>query len=128
MKTAFIQAIQLLLSGNSQLQNIIGVTLRMGLTSSIISLLFGMPLGILLGSSEFRGRNILVVINRTLMGLPPVVCGLICYMLFSGVGPLRHLKLLYTVKGMIIAQVILITPLIIGNMESYVSAVAPAIR
>lgn len=128
MKTAFIQAVQLLFSGNEQLHNIIAVTLRMGLTSSVVSLLLGMPFGILLGSYDFRGKRILVVLNRTLMGLPPVVCGLICYMLFCGVGPLRHLKLLYTVKGMIIAQIILITPLVIGNVETYVSSVAPVIR
>lgn len=128
MKTAFLQAVQLLLSGSDQLANIIEVTLRMGISSSLISLLIGTPLGVLLGSFSFPGRRALVIANRTLMGLPPVVCGLICYMLFSGVGPLRHLKLLYTVKGMIIAQVILITPLIIGNMESFVSAVAPPVR
>lgn len=128
MKTAFIQAIQLLFSGNEQLHNIISVTLRMGLCSSVLSLLLGTPLGVLLGSCCFRGRRVLIVMNRTLMGLPPVVCGLICYMLFSGVGPLRHLKLLYTVKGMIIAQVILITPLIIGNVEAYVSSIAPAVQ
>lgn len=127
MKTAFLQAIQLLFSNNKQLWNIIGVTLRMGLSSSILALLIGTPLGMLLGGSRFRGKQILIVLNRTLMGLPPVVCGLICYMLFSGVGPLRHLKLLYTVKGMVIAQVILLTPLIIGNLETHVSSVAPFI-
>lgn len=128
MKTAFLKAIELLLSGNGQLSNIIGVTLRMGLSSSLIALLIGMPLGILLGMSRFRGKNILVVLNRTLMGLPPVVCGLICYMLFSGVGPLRHLRLLYTVKGMIIAQIILLVPLVIGNLEAHIAAVSEPIR
>lgn len=127
MKTAFIQAIQLLFSGNRQLLIILQVTLKMGLSSSVLALLIGTPLGILLGCSRFRGRHILIIINRTLMGLPPVVCGLICYMLFSGVGPLRHLKLLYTVKGMVIAQVILLTPLVIGNLDSHVAAVSPAI-
>lgn len=127
MKTAILQAIELILSGNSQLWNILMVTLKMGFCSSAIALVVGVPLGILLGSSPFRGKNIFVVLNRTLMGLPPVVCGLICYMLFSGVGPLRHLRLLYTVKGMVIAQVILLTPLIIGNLESHVSAIAPNI-
>lgn len=127
MKTAFIQAIQLLFSNNKQLWNIISVTLRMGLSSSVLALVIGTPLGILLGSSRFRGKQVLVVLNRTMMGLPPVVCGLICYMLFSGVGPLRHLKLLYTVNGMIIAQVILLTPLVLGNLESHVSAIAPSI-
>lgn len=127
MKTAFIQALQLLFSNNKNLWDIIFVTLRMGLSSSVIALLLGTPLGLLLGSSRFCGKQVLVVLNRTLMGLPPVVCGLICYMLFSGVGPLRHLKLLYTVKGMIIAQVILLTPLIIGNLEAHISSVSPAI-
>ena len=107
MKTAFLQALALLSSGSGQLSNIIGVTLQMGLSSSLISLLIGMPLGLLLGMARFKWKSVLVVINRTLMGLPPVVCGLICFMLFSGVGPLRHLRLLYTVKGMIIAQIIL---------------------
>lgn len=100
----------------------------MGLCSSIFALLIGTPLGTLLGSSTFRGKSILITLNRTMMSLPPVVCGLICYLFFCGVGPLRHLKLLYTVKGMVIAQIILITPLIIGNVESYVSTIAPGIR
>lgn len=127
MKTAIFQAIQLIFFDNSQLWNIIAVTLKMGLCSSSISLALGVPLGILLGSSSNRAKNIFIVLNRTLMGIPPVVCGLVFYMLFSGVGPLRHLKLLYTVGGMIIAQVALITPLIIGNLESHVSTIAPNI-
>lgn len=128
MKTAFAQAAALLFSGSDQLSNIISVTLRMGLSSSLIALLIGMPLGLLLGASRFRGKTVLVVLNRTLMGLPPVVCGLICYMLFSGVGPLRHLKLLYTVRGMIIAQIILLVPLVIGNLEAHVSSVSEPIK
>ena len=128
MKTACLKALELLLSGNGQLSNIICVTLRMGLSSSLAALLIGMPLGILLGVARFRWRSVLVVLNRTLMGLPPVVCGLICYMLFSGVGPLRHLKLLYTVKGMIIAQIILLVPLVIGNLEAHVASIAEPIR
>ena len=77
---------------------------------------------------RFRGRDALVVVNRTLMGLPPVVCGLLFYMLFSGVGPFRHLKLLFTVPLMILAQVVLITPIVIGSMETYVADIAPALR
>jgi len=128
MRTAFFQAIELVFSGNRQLINIIQVTMRMSLSSSLVALLLGVPLGALLGTISWKGKGILVIINRTLMGLPPVVCGLICYLLFSGVGPLRHLGLLFTVEGMIIAQVILLTPLIIGNMESHVSDISPAIR
>ena len=108
--------------------NIVFVTLRMTVCSSVAALLLGAPLGVLYASARFPGRRALIVINRTLMALPPVVCGLICYMLFSGVGPLRHLKLLYTVPGMIIAQIILLAPLVTGNMETYLSGVVRPIR
>ena len=128
MKTAFVQALALITSGDRQLGIILVTTLRMALSSSVIALLLGAPLGVLLGSYAGRGKRTLVVINRTLMGLPPVVVGLVCYMLFSGVGPLRHLRLLYTVTGMVIAQVILLVPLIAGSLESQVSTVAPDIR
>lgn len=128
MRTALRQAVELVLSGNGQLQNIIGVTLRMSLTSSFAALLLGVPLGVLLAFGTFRGKGALIIANRTLMGMPPVVCGLICYMLFSGVGPLRSIKLMFTVELMILAQVILITPLIVGTMETFASRLAPPIR
>ena len=128
MKTSIIKAIHLILSANPELLNILRVTAQMSLQSSVFALLIGLPIGIWLGSCKFPGRNVLLVANRTLMGMPPVVCGLLFYMLFSGVGPFRHLKLLFTVEIMIMAQVVLITPIVVGNMETYVSGVAPAIR
>ena len=120
MQTALEKALQLILTADKELCNILSVTARMSISSSIIALLIGVPLGIWLGSCRFKGRNILLVLNRTLMGMPPVVCGLLFYMLFSGVGPLRHWKMLFTVKVMILAQVVLISPIVIGNMETYV--------
>ena len=128
MKTALIQALELILSRNGELINILTVTARMSLQSSVLALLIGMPIGIWLGACRFPGRGILMVANRTLMGMPPVVCGLVFYMLFSGVGPFRHMKLLFTVDIMVMAQIVLITPIVVGNMETYVSGVAPAIR
>ena len=128
MRTSLLQAIELILSADAELLNILRVTARMSLQSSVLALLIGMPLGIWLGSCRFPGRNVLLVANRTLMGMPPVVCGLIFYMLFSGVGPFRHLKLLFTVEIMVMAQIVLITPIVIGNMETYVAGVAPAVR
>ena len=128
MQTALMKAIELILNGSRELNNILLVTARMSLSSSLLALLIGVPLGIWLGSCRFRGRGLLLVSFRTLMGLPPVVCGLLFYMLFSGVGPFRHLKLLFTVKIMVMAQVVLITPIVVGNMETYVSGVAPAVR
>lgn len=127
METAFMKAIALLLSADAELMNILRVTAEMSLQSSVIALLLGVPLGILLGNCRFPGRGILLVVNRTLMGLPSVVCGLLFYMLFSGVGPFRHMHLLFTVKIMILAQVVLITPIVIGTMEPYVSGIANTI-
>jgi len=128
MKTALLKAIELILNGSLELNNILSVTARMSLSSSIIALLIGVPIGIWLGSCRFPGRTPLLVSFRTLMGLPPVVCGLLFYMLFSGVGPLRHMKLLFTVTGMIVAQVVLITPIVVCNMETYVSSIAHDVR
>ena len=128
MQSAVAKAIELILSGNAELMNILSVTAKMSLQSSLLALLLGLPIGIWLGSCRFPGRNVLLVANRTLMGMPPVVCGLVFYMLFSGVGPFRHLKLLFTVEIMVMAQIVLITPIVVGNMETYVSGVAPAVR
>ncbi len=128
MNTAFMKAVSLILSRDAELLNILSVTAKMSLQSSILALLLGLPIGIWLGACKFPGRSVLLVANRTLMGMPPVVCGLIFYMLFSGVGPFRHMRLLFTVDIMILAQVVLITPIVVGNMETYVSSVAPAVR
>ena len=128
MKTSVMKAIALILSADAELLDILSVTAEMSIQSSILALLIGLPIGIWLGACRFPGRNVLLVANRTLMGMPPVVCGLLFYMLFSGVGPFRHLRLLFTVKIMIMAQVVLITPIVVGNMETYVAGIAPAVR
>ena len=128
MKTALMQALELILSRDAELINILSVTARMSLQSSVLALLIGLPIGVFLGACRFPGRSILLVTNRTLMGMPPVVCGLLFYMLFSGVGPFRHMKLLFTVEIMVMAQIVLITPIVVGNMETYVAGVAPAVR
>ncbi len=128
MKTSIIKAIELILSLDAELLNILNVTAQMSLQSSVLALLIGLPIGIWLGACKFPGRNVLLVANRTLMGMPPVVCGLVFYMLFSGVGPFRHLRLLFTVDIMIMAQVVLITPIVIGTMESYIAGIAPSVR
>ena len=128
MQTALEKAIALILSADAELLNILSVTARMSIQSSLLALLIGVPLGIWLGACRFPGRGALLVANRTLMGMPPVVCGLVFYMLFSGVGPFRHMKLLFTVDIMVLAQVVLITPIVVGSMETYVSGVAAPVR
>ena len=118
MQTALQKALALILSADAELLNILSVTAQMSLRSSVIALLLGVPIGIWLGTCRFPGRDAALVLNRTFMGMPPVVCGLIFYMLFSGVGPFRHMKLLFTVDIMVLAQIVLITPIVVGNMET----------
>ena len=128
MQSALQKAIALILSADAELLNILSVTARMSLRSSILALVLGVPIGIWLGACKVPGRGGVLVLNRTLMGMPPVVCGLVFYMLFSGVGPLRHMKLLFTVDIMVMAQVVLITPIVVGNMETYVAGISSGIR
>lgn len=128
MGSSIQKAIDLILSADPELLNILSTTGKVCLTSSVLALIIGVPLGILFGAERFPGRRVLLVLNRTLIGMPPVVCGLLFYMLFSGVGPFRHLHLLFTVELMIIAQVVLITPIIVGVMETFVADTAPALR
>lgn len=128
MKTAFAKAIELIFSGSPELGNILATTAEMSLSSSLLALLIGVPVGILYGAVRFPGRTPLIVLNRTLTGLPPVVCGLFFYLLFSGVGPFGKLKLLFTVKLMVLAQVVLITPVVAGSMESFISGIADPVR
>ncbi|MBE6007591.1 MAG: ABC transporter permease subunit [Lachnospiraceae bacterium] len=128
MQTAFMKAISLIMTADASLIDILITTAKTSITSSLIALIIGVPLGILLGAGAFKGRGILVMLNRTLMGMPPVVCGLLFYMLFSGVGPFRHLRLLFTVEVMILAQTVLITPIVAGNMESFVSGISELIK
>ncbi len=128
MQTALQRAVDLILTGDRELVSILLTTARVSLSSSLIALLLGVPLGLWLGSCRFGGRRALVILNRTLMGTPPVVCGLFLYLLFSGAGPLGGMKLLFTVEIMVLAQVLLITPLVVGHLETCAAEVAPAVR
>lgn len=114
------ESFRLLSSMDKELFQILGVTLRMSFFSTSISCILGIPTGIFLGKSRFRGRNLIKKIINTLMGLPPVVAGLLVYFLFTRYGPLGELRLLYTVTVMVIAQVILITPVVIALTSSVI--------
>ncbi len=116
------ETINLLFGSNPELRQIIAVTLKMSLTSTFISVALGIPLGTLIGIYDFRGKRILMRIVHTLMGLPPVVAGLLVFFLLSRSGPLGEFKLLYSVTAMVTAQVILITPIAMGLTASMVSS------
>ena len=110
----FKEALSLILSGDKELFQIIGTTLTMSVFSTSVSALLGIPLGVLIGKNRFPGKSALLRVTNTMMALPPVVAGLIVFMLFRGVGPFGSLHLMFRVPIMVIAQVLLITPVVTG--------------
>jgi tungstate transport system permease protein len=111
---SFTLAGHLVLNADPALAEIVILSLRITASALSISALIGLPLGALLAIARFPGRTALIVLANALMGLPPVVVGLTVYMLLSNAGPLGVLQLLYTPTAMVIAQAILITPIIIA--------------
>ena len=107
---------------------IIGITLRMSLVSTLISSVIGIAFGLLLEKNRFPLRRIVIRICRTLMGMPSVVAGLIIYLLLMRKGPLGSFGLLFTIRAMVIAQVLLICPVVTGMVYTYASRSAAAIR
>lgn len=102
----------LILSGDADLWAVVFLSLKVSLLAVFASAVIGLPLGALLAVGRFRGRQAVIVLVNALMGLPPVVVGLSVYMMLSNSGPLGVLQLLYTPTAMIIAQTILVAPII----------------
>lgn len=93
---------------------IVGLSLRVTLTAVAVAALIGLPLGAALGLARFPGRSAVIVTLNALMGLPPVVAGLAIFLLLSRSGPLGSLGLLFTPTAMIVAQVLLVLPIVIA--------------
>jgi tungstate transport system permease protein len=111
---AFTTALSLILSGDPVLGEIVLLSLMVSLTALVVASAIGLPLGAALALARFPGRSFLVVTFNALMGLPPVVAGLVVYLTLSRSGPLGWLGLLFTPSAMIVAQTILITPIIVS--------------
>ena len=111
---AFKQSFDLVLMLDRDLFEILLLSLKVSLVSLLFSCLIGLPLGTFLAIKNFWFRDNILIIFNTLMGLPPVVVGLIVYLIISRSGPLGWLGILYTPTAMIIAQMILIIPIIVS--------------
>jgi tungstate transport system permease protein len=107
-----VSAWELILNGDATLFAIVRLSLAVSLSAVVLAAMAGMPLGALLALTRFPGRSVLVVVLNALMGLPPVVVGLAVYLLLSRSGPLGAFGILFTPTAMIIAQTILIVPII----------------
>lgn len=109
---AFLLSLQMMLQLDPELLRIIGLSLRVSLTAVLIGSCIGLPLGALLALTRFPGRNACIILLNACMGLPPVVVGLVVYLILSRSGPLGSFGWLFTPAGMVMAQVILITPIV----------------
>ena len=112
LTTSFSTAIELILSGDSGLMEIVLTSIEVSFTAVMVAAIIAIPIGTIIAMKSFPGRGLVVVILNSLMGLPPVVLGLLVYLLLSRAGPLGEMGLLFTVKAMIIAQTLLVFPII----------------
>lgn len=123
-----IQAVQRIAAGDPELLGIIGLSLRVSAVALTLGALLGVPAGVLLGLSRFRGHGLAVALVYTGMGFPPVVIGLFVYLMLSRAGPLGALGWLFTPQAMVVSQTILTAPLIAGFVMSSVMSVEPDLR
>jgi tungstate transport system permease protein len=112
--TAFAEAARLVFAADAALFGIVLLSLEVSLSAVAVAAAVGLPLGAALAISRFPGRQVLLVTLNALMGFPPVVVGLLVYLLLSRAGPLGELGLLFTPTAMIVAQAILVMPIIAG--------------
>jgi tungstate transport system permease protein len=112
--SAFALALQLIGAADPVLVEIVLLSLRVTLTALALAALFGLPLGAALALARFPGRGLVIVLANALMGLPPVVAGLVIYLLLSRSGPLGSLGLLFTPTAMVLAQTVLIRPIVVS--------------
>ena len=111
---AFSTAFKLIIWLDPSLFEIVWLSIKVSISSLLIASIFGLPIGALLAIKSFPGKALIITIFNSMMGMPPVVVGLVVYLAVSKSGPLGWLEILYTPYAMIIAQVILILPIIIA--------------
>lgn len=123
-----LEAFRLIAAGDSEIFQIVGLSLYVSCFSVVFSGCVGIPLGILLGTHNFPGKGIVVRLIYTFMSLPPVIAGLTVFLILMRRGPLGRFQLNYTVTAMIIAQICLVTPIIIGLTYNIVKEKAPVVN
>ncbi len=131
--SALRQAVQLITHADPELLHVALLSLQVSATALLFSTVIGVPLGAWFGLKRFIGRRIVIALLYTGMGFPPVVAGLFVYLLLSRSGPLGALSLpwvpkLFSVGAMVIAQVIISTPLVAGFTMATVMGVDPSLR
>jgi tungstate transport system permease protein len=126
--SGFLQAIHLITTVDHEVLKITILSLEISLASTLLSACIGIPLGTYLFFHDFPGKRALVNIIQTLYALPTVIAGLLLFLIISNQGPLGFLGLLYTPMGMVLAQMILVVPLITGLTFAALMAIDPEMR
>jgi tungstate transport system permease protein len=119
---ALATAVNLLARFDPELMEIVGLSLRVSLSASLIAMAVGAPLGGALAVCRFPGKQAVVVLANALLGLPPVVAGLAIYLLLTRSGPLGFASLLFTPAAMVLAQTVLATPIVIALTHRAITA------
>lgn len=122
-----LKAFQLIFSGDSRVIEVTIRSLYVSGIAAIIATLWGVPIAMLIGLKDFRGKLLVKVIFNTLIGVPTVVLGLLLYLILNNQGPLGLLGLLYTPTAIIIGEALLITPIIVSLATTAIEAVDPEI-
>ncbi len=123
-----LQALRLLWSGDGETARVVMLSLRVSGLALLFSALPGIPLGAFLALNRFYGRRLVITLLYTGMGLPPVVVGLLVYLLLSRSGPLGFMSWLFTPSAMVLAQTVISLPLVTGFTMAAVLGVDPALR
>lgn len=121
----FAEAIRLLGHGDPELWGIVARTLGISGLATVLAMVAGVPAGYALARGRFRGRTALLAAVNTGMGMPPVVIGLVVWLLLTRSGPLGGLELIYTRRAMVIAQFLIATPLVVGFTAASVQSLPP---
>ena len=123
-----LEALRLMITFDPELWGIIEVSFRVSLISTFLAALLALPIGSFIGLREFRGKRTVSNLINTFMGFPPVVMGLIVFLLLSRRGPLGSLGLLYSTSAMIVAQFLLAVPIITGTAKAAIESVDPILK
>ena len=123
-----LEAIRLIFTFDPEVWGIIEVSFRVSLISTFLAALVALPIGSFIGLRKFKGKRGVTNLINTFMGFPPVVMGLIVYLLLSRNGPFGTLGLLYSTTAMIVAQFLLAVPIIMGTAKAAIESVDPALK
>jgi tungstate transport system permease protein len=128
IREGFAGAIQLITSLDPEMMEIVLLSLFVSGTAVLIAVVFGIPLGVLMGTHNFPGKGAVLRVIYTLMSMPPVICGLFVFLILMRRGPFGQYQLNYTPTAMIIVQILLVAPIIIGLTYNLVRDCAPVVQ